>query len=141
MHVSFPLVVVNVFALFAMAAIVVCWFSALVAIHHRKMKSAVRIPLLAGAIVVGRLIFGSGIDVVGAILVFVATFLAASMAISYVYGWAMSRRFDEDELNEGSGRFAPILYVWTGSFAFIAIAALVNLAVTGTLSPARGMGF
>ena len=141
MRLNFPLVLLNVFSVFALAAAVACWFSALVVIHHWKMKTAVRLPLLLGLVVAGRAVFLGKSSPGGAVLQFAAVFLATSMAIAYVYGWAKSRPFDEDELHEGSGRFRPVMLVWTGCVAWIGIVALVNLAATGTALPVHVAGY
>ena len=47
---NFPMVAFNVLAVFAVFTAVACWLYALVAIHHRKMKTAEWVPPFAGII-------------------------------------------------------------------------------------------
>jgi hypothetical protein len=138
---SFPLVVANVFAVFAVIGIFICWGEALTVIIHRRMKLAWRIPLLAGLIASIRLALKGGASPFLVVVSFAVVFVATSMAMSYLYGWVRNREFNEDEAKEGSGRFLPVMYVWTGCVVYVAAIALLNLAVTGTVLPNRVAGF
>jgi hypothetical protein len=139
---NFPLVLLNVFSIFAIVGILACWLSSLVAMHHRKMRAAVRVPLIAGIAAAAKHGFSDASpSPTGIVLVFAACFLAVSIAVAYVYGWAKREEFDGDETQEGSGRFAPVMIVWTGCIAYVALVALVNLATTGTASPIHVAGY
>lgn len=139
----FPLIALNVFAVFAVASSICCWVSAAIAVLHRKMRSANFVPALAG--LVAAIKFGAagteGFAWWSALLGFVGGLLATSMLLSYLYGWMRASAFDEDEVHAGSGRFGPVMYVWTGSILYIGVVLLVNQAVTGTYSPVHVMGF
>lgn len=140
---QFHMIALNVFAVFAIATSVVCWISAAIAVHHRKMRSANFVPALAG--LVAAIKFGAapaeGFSVGCALLGFVGGFLATSMLISYLYGWMRASAFDDDEVHAGSGRFGPVMYVWTGCILFVGVVLLVNQAVTGTYAPVHVAGF
>jgi hypothetical protein len=140
---QFHLIVLNVFAVFAIAGSVCCWISAAIAVHHRKMRSANFVPALAG--LVAAIKFGAagsdGFEWFPAFLGLVGGFFVASMVISYLYGWMRASAFDEDEVRIGSGRFGPVMYLWTGCILFVGVVMLVNQAATGTYSPVHVMGF
>ena len=140
---QFHLIALNVFAVFAIATSVVCWISAAIAVHHRKMRSANFVPALAG--LVAAIKFGAapaeGFSWWSALLGLAGGFLATSMLLSYLYGWMRASAFDEDEVHTGSGRFGPVMYVWTGCILFVGVVMLVNQAVTGTYSPVHVAGF
>jgi hypothetical protein len=140
---QFHLIALNVFAVFAIAASVVCWISAAIAVHHRKMRSANFVPALAG--LVAAIKFGAapadGFSLWCALLGLVGGFLATSMLLSYLYGWMRASAFDADEVHAGSGRFGPVMYVWTGCILYVGVVMLLNQAVTGTYSPVHVIGF
>ncbi|SRR5260221_10630475 len=138
---NFPMVAFNVLAVFAVFTAVACWLYALVAIHHRKMKTAEWVPPLAGLIAAGWLASRDGTAWMTILLGFVGGFIATSMFVAYVYGWAKSAHFDEDEVRGGSGKFAPVMLVWTGCLVFVGVVALVNQAVTGTFTPVHVAGY
>ncbi len=138
---SLPMVVVNVFAVFALIGVLICWGEALTAIIHRRLKGAWRVPFLAAAIAAIRFALKDGGSVLGTLATFGVVFVATSIAVCYVYGWAKHRVLDADEAVEGSGRFLPVMYVWTGCVAFVVAVALLNQAVTGTPLPHRVAGF
>ena len=138
---QFHMIALNTFALFAVFGAICCWLSAAVAIHHRKMRSANIVPALAGLLAAWKFGFAGGFDWVAALLALAGGFLATSMLIDYVYGWVRSSAFDADEIHEGSGRFAPVMYVWTGCILFVGVVLLLNQAVTGTYAPTHVAGF
>ena len=138
---SLPLVIVNVFAVFAIIGVIICWGEALTAIIHRQLKGAWRVPFLAASIAAIRFALKDGGTLLGTIGVFGVVFIATSMAVCYVYGWTKHRTLDADEAREGSGHFLPVMYVWTGCVVFVGAVALLNLAVTGTPLPHRVAGF
>jgi hypothetical protein len=138
---NFPMVAFNVLAVFAVLTAITCWLYALVAIHHRKMSTANWVPLCAGVVAAGCIATREDSGWFAILLAFVAGCLATSMFVAYVYGWAKSAEFDQDEIREGSGRFAPVMLVWTGSLVFVGIVALVNQAVTGTFTPLHVAGY
>ena len=140
---QFHMIALNVFAVFAIATAICCWVSAAIAIHHRKMRSANFVPALAGLVAAFK--FGqadaAGFSLWCALIGFFAGFLGASMLVSYLYGWMRASALDEDEVRGGSGRFGPVMYLWTGCILFVGVVMLVNQAVTGTYSPVHVMGF
>ena len=137
----FHMIALNTFALFAVFGAIACWISAAVAIHHRKMRSANIVPALAGLLAAWKFGIEGGFDWLGALLGLAGGFLATSMLVDYVYGWVRSSAFDEDEVHEGSGRFAPVMYVWTGCILYVGVVLLLNQAVTGTYAPTHVAGF
>ena len=138
---QFHMIALNVLAMFAIATACVCWLTAAIAVHHRKMRSANFVPALAGLVAAVRFGAGEAFSWWGALLGFVGGFFVASLVISYLYGWMRAGAFDEDEVHRGSGRFPPVMYVWTGCILFVGVVMLLNQAVTGTYSPAKVMGF
>jgi hypothetical protein len=138
---NFPMVAVNVFAVFAIATSLACWLYALVAIHHRKMRTATWVPLIAGVVAAICFAFGEDPGWFKILLGFVGGAFATSLFVSYVYGWARSAEFNEDEMREGSGKFAPVMLVWTGCLLYVGVVALVNQAVTGTFTPVHVAGY
>ena len=138
---NFPMVAFNVLAVFAVFTAVACWLYALVAIHHRKMKTAEWVPPFAGIIAGLWLASREDSGWIAILLGFVGGCLATSMFVAYVYGWAKSAEFDQDEIREGSGKFAPVMLVWTGCLLFVGVVALVNQAVTGTFTPVHVAGY
>jgi hypothetical protein len=138
---NYPMVAFNVLAVFAILTAITCWLFALVAIQHRKMGTANWVPLCAGVVAAGCIASGEGAGWMSILLAFVGGCLATSMFVAYVYGWAKSAQFDEDEIREGSGKFAPVMLVWTGCLVFVGVVALVNQAVTGTFSPVHVAGY
>jgi uncharacterized protein (DUF697 family) len=138
---NFPMVALNVFAIFAITGSLVCWLLALVAIHHRKMRSATCVPVLAGLVAAGWMATCTTLGWMGIVLGLVGGAIATSMFVAYVYGWARSAAFDLDEVREGSGKFAPVMLVWTGCLLYVGVVALVNQAVTGTFTPVHVAGY
>jgi len=138
---NFPMVALNVLAVFAILGMFACWFSALVAIHHRRMRSATWVPIFAGLLHAFWLWSRHGPEWMGMIFAFLTGFFGVSFFVAYVYGWARSAQFDEDEMSEGSGRFPPVMLVWTGCLLYVGVVALVNQAVTGTFTPVKVAGF
>jgi len=138
---NFPMVVVNVFAVFAIATVLACWIYALIAIQHRKMRTAVWVPLCAGVIAAGWIASRENPGWMAILLGFVGGYLATSIFVSYVYGWAKCADFDQDEIRGGSGKFAPVMLVWTGCLLYVGVVALVNQAVTGTFTPVHVAGY
>jgi hypothetical protein len=132
--VSFPLVFINVFLMFALATAVACWGFALIPIWRAKMRTMTSVPLIFGLIAAG---YGlsKGETVVSALVCFaVATFLA-SMLLAFVYGWTKKNQFEADDVAAGIGRFGPVMVVWTCSLLFMAVVALVNATATGSAIP------
>jgi hypothetical protein len=132
------MVAVNVYAVFAIVTALACWLYALVAIHHRKMRTATWVPLVAGLVAAICLADGGWWKI---LLGFVGGAFATSVFVAYVYGWARSAEFNEDEIREGSGKFAPVMLVWTGCLLYVGVVALVNQAVTGTYTPVHVAGY
>src|SRR5262249_2930088 len=85
------MIFLNVYALFAIATIIACWLYALVAIHHRKMRTATWVPLVAGVVAAICLADGGWWKV---LLGFVGGAFATSIFVAYVYGWARSAEFN-----------------------------------------------
>ena len=138
---NFPMIALNVFALFAIAGACCCWIFAAIAIHHRKMKSANFVPALAALVAAFRCGIGPEFSWWCALACLAGGFMAASMIVSYIYGWVRASAFDEDDVRGGSGRFGPVMYVWTGCILYVGLVLLVNQGVTGTYSPVHVMGF
>ena len=137
---NFPMVAVNVFAVFAIVTSIACWLYALVAIHHRKMRTATWVPLFAGLVAAIRFAIKDE-SWMAILLGFVGVAFGTSILVAYVYGWARSAEFNEDEMREGSGKFAPVMLVWTGCLLYVGVVALVNQAVTGTFTPVHVAGY
>ena len=138
---QFWLIALNVFAVFALAGTLCCWVLALIAIHHGRMRSAEWVPIVAGVVLATRWAMICDTPVTGALAGLIAGWFAASMLIAYVYGWARSAAFDKSEVHDGSGRFAPVMLVWTGCVLFVGVVALVNQAATDTFTPLKAAGF
>ena len=78
-------------------------------------------------------------SLISAVLVFIASSL-----IHMVVKWHQSEYRtlpNEDEVHAGSGRFGPVMYVWTGCILYVGVVMLVNQAVTGTYAPVHVAGF
>ena len=138
---QFHMIALNVFAVFAIAGACVCWLSSAIAVHHRNMRSANFVPALAGLVAAVKFGADDTFSWWGALLGFVGGFFVTSLLISYLYGWMRAGAFDEDEVHRGSGRFGPVMYVWTGCILYVGVVALLNQAVTGTYCPHKVMGF
>ena len=130
---NFPMIVLNVFGLFAIAGAFCCWIFAAVAVHHRKMRSANFVPAFAALLAAFRFGMGAEFNVWYAAIGLVAGYIGASMIVSYLYGWARARAFDEDEVRAGSGRFAPVRFALNR----VAIAPAISSWIANTSVSSR----
>ena len=135
---SFPLVVVNTLSIFAGAMILACWLITLIHVHHAKMKTIVRVPLTAGVIAAALQLASDEPSWTAALARLVLVALATNFLMAYLFGFARWKRFDEDDLRQGQGRFAPVLIVWNAALAYELVVALVNLWLTETPIPFVG---
>jgi len=133
---SFPLVVMNVFSVFAVAAIVACFGFALMPIWRAKMRTMARLPILLGVGVAAWELY-QGESVFQAVVSLFVVLILASMFLAFVYGWTMKARFDESDRQEGVGRFGPVMVLWTCCLIYVAVVALVNSSTTGSSIPFR----
>jgi uncharacterized membrane protein HdeD (DUF308 family) len=104
------------------------------------MRTATWVPLFAG-LVAAICFLANGKDWTTILLGAVGVAFGTSIFVAYVYGWARSAEFNEDEMREGSGKFAPVMLVWTGCLLYVGVVALVNQAVTGTFTPVHVAGY
>ena len=133
---SIPLVLLNVFLLFALAAAIACWGFALIPIWRARMRTITCVPIALGLIGAAYVLVQGGSIIAGIAGLFV-TALLASMFLAFVYGWTRKGQFDAADRAAGIGHFGPVMILWTCALFYVAIVAIVNTTMTGTPIPFR----